>query len=255
MESTDIPINTPIVAGYVDGTYRWSDADWGRFPDAVHVRIAVLATTNDGHVLDVEQGNATPDQAPAWVAARRAAGFDPTVYVNLANVQAVRAAFVAAGVPEPHYWLAHYDNDPTIPPGYVAKQYANPPLAGAHYDASSVADFWPGVDTLATAPARIGQSADLVLAIREVGHLQPIFRFVRRDGTTFNRGIDKKVVATKPGRYIVTCYPPVDPDADETMALDDVATFVVDVKGASDVIRWQPAAWIYDAATQTWRAP
>lgn len=141
--ASDIPTSAPMVAGYIDGLYAWSMADWARFPAAVKVRIAVFATTNDGDVLDVEQGDATPSQAPAWVTMRRAAGDDPTVYVNLSNVDATRAAFAAAGVRQPHYWLAHYDNDPTIPPGYVAKQYADEALIGAHYDLSSVGPGWP----------------------------------------------------------------------------------------------------------------
>lgn len=144
--ANDIPATATMVAGYVDGAYRWSDADWARFPGAVKVRIAVFAPTNDGHVGDVETGAMAPHDAPWWAHQRRLAGVDPTVYVNLANAAAVRAAFDAAGEPQPHYWLASYDNNPTIPPGYIAKQYANEPLAGGHYDLSVVADYWPGVD-------------------------------------------------------------------------------------------------------------
>jgi len=144
--ATDIPATAEMVAGYIDGKYAWSDADWARFPTAVKVRIAVSATTEDGHVLDVEPGDATPAQAVGWVTTRRAAGVDPSVYCNASTWPQVAKAFRDAGVGEPHYWIAQYDNDPTIPDGAVAKQYANDDLLGAHYDASVVADYWPGVE-------------------------------------------------------------------------------------------------------------
>lgn len=144
----NIPSTAAGVAGYVDGRYAWSAADWARFPNAVHVRIACFARTNDGHVLDVETGDATPTQAPGWVRMRRQAGVDPTVYCSLAWWPSVRAAFIAQGVPEPHYWIAAYPgNGPRLYAGAVAHQYANP----GPYDLSVVADYWPGVDIVPTA--------------------------------------------------------------------------------------------------------
>lgn len=143
----NIPASAQMVAGYVDGRYAWSASDWARFPGAVKVRIAVFASTNDGHVLDVEPGDATPAQAVGWVQRRRAAGVDPTVYCGLSTTgyswANVRAAFQAAGVAEPHYWVAAYPgNGPNLYAGSVAHQYANP----GPYDLSVVADYWPGVD-------------------------------------------------------------------------------------------------------------
>lgn len=139
--ANDIPLTAEMVAGYVDGLYIWSDADWARFPNAVKVRISVFG--NDADVLDVESGAATPGMAPDWANRQRARGAEPIVYVNLSNVGAVRAAFEGTGEPQPLYWLASYDNNPTIPAGYIAKQYANEPLSGGHFDLSVVADTWP----------------------------------------------------------------------------------------------------------------
>ena len=144
--ASDIRADAPMVAGYINGSYTWSDADWARFPNAVKVRIAVNAQTNDGHVLDVEDGDALPHEAPAWVLLRRAAGVEPSVYCNLSNVDEIKAAFVHAGVPLPPLWLAHYDGIPVLPDGYIAKQYADEALTGGHYDVSIVADYWPGID-------------------------------------------------------------------------------------------------------------
>lgn len=140
----NIPTDAQMVAGYLPPSgHAWTAADWGRFPNAVHVRIAVRASTNDGHVLDVESGDATPQQAPGWVVMRRAAGADPTVYCSTSLWPSVRAAFQAANVTEPHYWVASYPGGgAVIPAGAVAHQYMD---AGI-YDKSVVADYWPGVD-------------------------------------------------------------------------------------------------------------
>ena len=142
-----IPADAQMVAGYVDGWYRWSASDWARFPHAVKVRIAVHASTNDGHVLDIEQGDATPAQGPGWVQMRRAAGADPSVYCSLAVWGEVRDAFSRAGVPQPHYWIAAYPgNGANLYPGSVAHQYRNSGFNGENVDISVVADYWPGVD-------------------------------------------------------------------------------------------------------------
>jgi len=145
-----IPGDSQLVAGYVNGRYAWLPGDWARFPQAVHVEISVLASDNRGHVLDVEPSDATAAEAVGWVGARRAAGTDPTVYCNASTWPSVRQAFAAAGVPEPHYWIAHYDGDPTIPVGAIAKQYLGDVSPGI--DISSVADHWPGVDAEADMP-------------------------------------------------------------------------------------------------------
>lgn len=157
VQASRIPPGGDLVAGYCD-TIRipqWSDADWARFPAVVKVRIAKKASTDDGHVLDVELGDATPAQAPGWVQLRRKAGVDPTVYCNMSTWPAVKAAFRAAKVAEPHYWIAKYDGNPTIPQGAIAKQYINT----AYYDVSSVADYWPGVDS---APAVVPASGRII---------------------------------------------------------------------------------------------
>lgn len=137
-----IPADATMVAGYVDGRYANLPALRQRFPHATVVEIAVFAHTNGGTVLDVEAGDATPGEAPGWVVSRRHAGVDPTVYCSASVWPAVQAAFRNAGIAEPHYWIARYDNDPTVPTGAVAKQYKTT----AGYDVSSVAAYWPGVD-------------------------------------------------------------------------------------------------------------
>jgi hypothetical protein len=151
-----IPSAIGLVAGYDDGDYAWAAADWDRFPNSVHVHIAVHASTNSGSVLDVENGDATPADAVSWVLTRRAAGADPSVYCNQGDPDsgwpAVRAAFQGLAVPEPHYWVAAYVSDPSrvpaVPAGAVALQYYD----FGDYDASVVVDYWPGVDDPQDAP-------------------------------------------------------------------------------------------------------
>ena len=166
--ASNIPTTAQMVAGYIDGRYAWSLADWARFPNSVKVRIAVFSSTNGGHVLDVEPGCSTPASAPGWVLRRRAAGVDPTVYCNTATWPTVRAAFAAQGVPEPHWWIAAYPGiGPVLYPGSVAHQYADP----GPYDLSVVADFWPGVDS---AVGLAGHTLSTLGHIADVPALTPL---------------------------------------------------------------------------------
>ena len=141
---SSIPASATMVAGYVDGTYANIPAMRKRFPAATLVEIAVSWQTR-AHVLDVEKGDATPAEAVKWCThtmADRANG-ELTVYCNNSVWTQVKAAFKAASVTPPQFWIAHWDDNPTIPAGAVAKQYRNTP----GYDVSSVATHWPGVDT------------------------------------------------------------------------------------------------------------
>lgn len=140
-----------MVAGYVDKIVLepWTAADWALFPNAVKVEIVKKASSNFGHVLDVEPGDATPAQAPGWAKMRRAAGLaTPTIYCNASTWPSVQQAFRDQGVAQPLYWIARYDDEKNFPTlngiTAIAKQYhGNDP---ANFDLSYVADYWPGVD-------------------------------------------------------------------------------------------------------------
>jgi hypothetical protein len=142
-------------AGYCDGyaAAAWSARGWSRFPNAI--RIAVFATTDDGHALDVEMGNATPNQTPNWVQRRRAAGIlRPWVYCNRSNRPAVEGALAAAGIlsDQVALWVATLDGTQIVSAGpypVAAVQYANAAMSGGHYDLSIVNEvFGPGAGTL-----------------------------------------------------------------------------------------------------------
>lgn len=145
-----IPSNATMVAAYADGLYANVSAMKARFP---HATIATIAVSHNSraHVLDVETGDATPAQAVQWLT-QTMADLDNghlTVYCNMDLWPSVRAVIRAAGIKEPNYWVARYDNDPTLPPGAVAKQYIGDYQG---YDRSVVADYWPGVDPAPTPP-------------------------------------------------------------------------------------------------------
>lgn len=145
IRATSCPPGFDLYLGYVNGNRDWRSYEplTKLYPHAIVVPCSVTAS-NVGTVLDVEQGDATPIQAPVWARMRRAAGVHPTVYCNEATWPAVRQAFARAGEPEPEWLIAGYSTPPdsTIPAGAVGHQWID---HGA-YDESTVADYWPGVD-------------------------------------------------------------------------------------------------------------
>jgi hypothetical protein len=149
----DIPVGRfPFVAGYVDGAYAWSEANWQLHRTSIEVGIAVSAATNAGEALDVETGDATPAQAVDWCHMRRLAGVIPTVYIQYSRWLEAENAFKARNTPEPLWWVADWNNTADLFHPSVAHQYANPTLSGGHYDLSAVADHWPGLDAATPAP-------------------------------------------------------------------------------------------------------
>lgn len=106
--ATVIPPNPAAVAGYVGGNWPNYHALVAAFPHARHLSVAVNAT-EDADCLDVETGDATADQAPAWIARQVKRGVKlPVVYTSVSNV----AALLAAGVKRDQIrlWTAHYTN-------------------------------------------------------------------------------------------------------------------------------------------------
>lgn len=149
-----------MVAGYANGAYAWSAAEWALFPAAEHVTISVTASADEGDVLDVEKGDATPAQTEAWIAMRKAAGlYRPTVYCDLATVPAVRTG-TGKYVLGTDYdlWVADYDGSTASTyAGCAAKQYATTSTCdiSAVYD-----DAWPHrVPPSQVPPAPAGMSA------------------------------------------------------------------------------------------------
>lgn len=163
-----------LYAGYTDGRYV-NVAALRAGTDKPVVEISAVGT-NSGVVGDCEPGCIWPQaEIVDWVLMRRRSGVEPTVYVGAANLASVVAAFDQAGVARPvAFWTAHYTNTPHycgegcsygrgLGVNVVATQYGGD-LIG-HYDANTVKDYWPGVDssehtagsgTAITDPADIG---------------------------------------------------------------------------------------------------
>lgn len=140
--AADVPADGWAVAGYVNGQWPDFGALETRFPSLKRVSITVNAQ-GTAMVLDVENKDATPAEAPGWAQRMRAAGIPyPVVYMNFSTWQTVKDEFAAQSIEPPLYWVAQYDGIATVPAGAIAKQHTNT----SSYDVSAAADYWPGLD-------------------------------------------------------------------------------------------------------------
>jgi|SRR5216683_687846 len=173
-----VPADAVMVAGYVNGTVsQWSATAWSRWPHAV--RVDVLGTDAPAaSVLDVERGDATPEEARVWVPQRNSLYGDATVYCNVSTLPAVRAACAGQSY---RVWLADWTGEPhdrkdlngggaTV----AAVQYAND-VAGC--DLSAVYDDAWHPQPAAPAPAAPGpwdeRHLDHLVHARHVGAVTP----------------------------------------------------------------------------------
>lgn len=154
----DIPANAPMVAGYVDGLYAWSQSGWDRHKGSVQVRICISPGTYYANVIDVENGDATADEAANWVAWQRSGGRFPSVYFSRSLFGTVSAAMQRRGLSSSDWgvWAADWTGQSHILAGTYATQYADSAMVGHHYDLSEVADYWPGVDATPPPPPSAG---------------------------------------------------------------------------------------------------
>lgn len=174
---TNLPEGFDVYGGYTDGLYANMTALKARFPDKPLVGFTVFASDNFGDCLDVESGDATPDQAPGWIAARRLAGHPgPLVYCSESLWPTVRAAFSAQNVPEPGYIIAAY-------PGSAGEGGMYPPPAVGHqfkdwgpYDESVVVDYLPGIDPAPVPPPPIPPTEEDMLTSFVDGSQQHVFK-------------------------------------------------------------------------------
>jgi hypothetical protein len=116
-----------------------------RFPHAHRLSIAVNAS-EDADCLDVETGDATPAEAPAWFHRQIKLGKKlPCLYANTSTMPAVITALAAAGIQRNQYrvWTAHYTGVPHIEPGSDATQWYDKAL-GRNLDISWCKDTFFG---------------------------------------------------------------------------------------------------------------
>ena len=128
----DIPIHgTDLVAGYINGTYAWSDENYGRFPGIPHVFIDIHGDHPNAGVLDVEPGCAHLGAAAGWVKARKALlphAYTPIIYTNRDQLTPLFDTLAAEGLrveQDFRLWIATLDGTREVHDmtGVTAVQY------------------------------------------------------------------------------------------------------------------------------------
>jgi hypothetical protein len=120
-----VPNDPPAVAGYVGGSWPTFHPLRQKFPKAYHLSIAVNAG-EDADCLDVETGDASPAQVPAWVRRQHGRGVKrPVLYANSSTMPSVLSAL--HGIPRDKFrvWTAHYTHTAHIEPGSDATQWTD----------------------------------------------------------------------------------------------------------------------------------
>jgi hypothetical protein len=134
---SQIPADAEAVAGYTSGLFPTWSLLVQAFPNAKRLSIAVNAE-QDADCLDIENGDARPDQAAAWHARQRARGvLRPCLYADTSTMPAVVSALTAAGIGRNSYrlWTAHFTDVPHIEAGSDATQWTDHAL-GRNLDSS-----------------------------------------------------------------------------------------------------------------------
>lgn len=173
-----IPTSAQAVAGYVNGRYAWPESGWARFPHAFKKTISIRPD-QVAYVLDVEQGDAEPDQVPGWCHLCLAGGLRrPTAYCSrLGTWPATRAAVHAAGLDAVvDYWVADYTGQPHLVPGSVATQW----IDSGPYDLSVADQGWLAG---AVVPALNGPPVAILPTPDSLGYF-----IVCSDGGVFSKG-------------------------------------------------------------------
>jgi hypothetical protein len=112
----EIPAKARAVAGYTAGSWPTYWELVKRFPGAQVLDIAIAASY-DATCLDVEAGDASPADAPAWVRRQHARGVKrPVLYTSVSQMDELLAMLERAGISrqEVRVWSAHYTFGPHL---------------------------------------------------------------------------------------------------------------------------------------------
>lgn len=107
---SEIPRTAQAVAGYVGGRWPTYEQLAREFPRAHKLSIAINAG-EDAECLDIENGDATPEEAPAWFQRQEKRGVHrPVLYGSLSVMGQVVGHMTNAGIERKRYrvWTAHY---------------------------------------------------------------------------------------------------------------------------------------------------
>jgi hypothetical protein len=169
----NIPAGLDAVAGYVGGYWPTYDRLVAAFPGCRHLSIAVTAGQR-ADCLDVEAGDASPDQVPGWLARWQPGNTRmPVVYTSASN-----AAAVAAAVGDRSrylLWSAHYAHPHICGPapgcGYPAADGTQWTDHGGAWDESALAD-----DFFTRGPTPPGGEADMPLTADDIKAIETMLR-------------------------------------------------------------------------------
>jgi hypothetical protein len=146
-----------VYAGYGAGTFADMTQIKSRFPGKKYLEITPFV--GPGDCLDVETGDATPADAKPFIEQWNPVNTNkPVIYANMSTMPAVKAALVGILRSRYYLWVALWDGNPAIPPGYDGKQYAS--VSG--YDSNTFDDVMWATEpvTYPIAPAPPGQWAN-----------------------------------------------------------------------------------------------
>lgn len=139
-----------LTAGYANGSFHASSQESG----PTDVLIDVNGSVPGADVLDIENGDATPQQAATWVHGHNAHGgtnYPAILYVNRSNIHVVANVLTAIGLQvdrDYKWWISTLDGTTTVPDmtGVVAVQAWNAGnFAPRNIDLSIVYDdAWKG---------------------------------------------------------------------------------------------------------------
>lgn len=110
VDLSQVPADAAAVAAYVNGRWPTFPHLAVEFPHAHRLSIAVTAEA-DADCLDIEAGDASPAQAPAWVRRQIARGVKrPVVYCSVSDARTVLGVLKASGIKRSQIrlWTAHY---------------------------------------------------------------------------------------------------------------------------------------------------
>jgi peptidoglycan hydrolase-like protein with peptidoglycan-binding domain len=117
IDLNQIPGDAAIIGAYVGGRWPTARDVPSRFPRARMLTIAVNAG-EDADTLDVEQGDATPADVPAWWDRQRKHGpARPVIYASASVMEAGIVPLIRSGrIPRGsvRLWSAHYTGSPHI---------------------------------------------------------------------------------------------------------------------------------------------
>lgn len=145
--------------GYANGGYTTMPQVYSHFPGKRYISVGRDA-------IDIEPGLASAGQAPAFFRAWKPVNTNkPVFYADASDMPSVISALTNAGIARSSYyvWVAEWDDNPAIPSGYDAKQYAS----NNSFDSDSFASYMFGTPVPVNPwPLALGSTGSLVTTLQ-----------------------------------------------------------------------------------------